>query len=241
MKRVWLIDDDGPILAADGETCRTNPALVRAASVALAMHATGAPAGRIVGDPVFESVTECRQSANQARRAAGSPERAYSSCGDLAHWVLTMLGCRDESLVNRTDDGGSHPWSFVGARNNISILDGSPLKIRAAQHPDENPGDGDILFLNNPSGGHVCVVRRWSNDEQIAWTEDYGQPYARSRTRKLERHPASPGISQITLDSLPLIWWLPITSVPLARAAIVPDTFTGGQACNVSAEIGADG
>lgn len=239
MKRVWLVDDAGALLNNDG-TCRAAPHLVRAASVALAMHATGYPSGRNPGDPVFEEVTESRVSENEKRRKAGSPERVYYSCGDLANWVLTMLGCRDERLVNRTADGGEHPWNFMGARNNITMIAGCPQRRLHASFPQQLPGEGDVLFLDH-AGGHVCVVQSWDDEAGMVHTEDYGQPYARSRARKLTRrsilHSRSGGIDRIYLDGSEVPWWLPIDMIPLHRAAIVPDSFVGGIPCEFSADV----
>jgi hypothetical protein len=159
----------------------------------------------------------------------------------MVHWMLTMLGCRDEQFVNRTGDGGEHPWSFLGARNNITMLAGSPYRLTHAHHPEEAPYEGDVLFLDH-AGGHVCVVRSWDEDAGMVHTEDYGQPYARSRARKLTRRsillPRSGGTyDRILLDGSEVPWWVPITSVPLHAAAIVPDTFAGGQPCDFPADV----
>lgn len=198
--------------------------LLRTAALLLARYAT-ANGSRSLGDPIVDDVTEKRLAGNVARRARGSPERAYSSCGDLPHWMLRCLGCRDESLVNRDDDGGEHPWA-VGV--NISRLAGSPLVVQAVRHPELSPDVGDTVFVMNVYGGHVCVVESWDESEGLAVTHDYGQALptvARRRSKRIEGHGP-----RLTLDGNPVLWWLPIDRVPLSAPAEVPDEMQGGEA-----------
>jgi hypothetical protein len=114
------------------------------AAVALVEYACGGAAGRTKDDPVYLAVVEHRDV---------PPFRArYSSCGDLAHWLLERLGL-DEPWVNRASLGHYH----VGA--NVSALAGCPVH-RAPGSADWVPRPGDILEIWNAAGGadaHVCV------------------------------------------------------------------------------------
>jgi hypothetical protein len=60
---------------------------LRAAAVEAARFACNGTAGRVLGDPVFELVTEERNHG-----------KGYAACGALAHHVLRELGCRDERV-----------------------------------------------------------------------------------------------------------------------------------------------
>ena len=113
------------------------------AAVALVEYACGIP-GRTKDDPVYAAVTEHRDV---------PPNRAhYSSCGDLAHWLLERLGL-DEPWVNRASLGHYH----VGA--NVYSLAGCPIH-QLPGGPDWKPLSGDILEIwSQPTGtdAHVCV------------------------------------------------------------------------------------
>ena len=68
-------------------------------AVRLVLYAVNAPVGRHMGDPVHEEVTESRYTQWRRARDAGqewAKRMIYSSCGDLAAWMLYRLGCRDE-------------------------------------------------------------------------------------------------------------------------------------------------
>lgn len=116
---------------------------LRIAAVALAEHACGGSAGRSKDDPIYADVTE--------RRDTGAMRARYSSCGDLAHWLLYRLGCR-APWVNRTD----MPMGWrVG--QNVSLLAGQG---RIPGDEEWTPEPGDILVIwNSPNGydAHVCV------------------------------------------------------------------------------------
>lgn len=181
-------------------------------ALALAAYAVNDGQGRDAGDPVHELVTEGRTLANEQRRAKGSPEVPYSSCTDLATWVLTSMGCTDESLINRSDDGGRIPWQ-IGA--SLPRLVRAPSYQQAAA--GGAPAPGDILFLTD-RGGHVAVLRVWDELAGLATTDDYGQPYGRRRHRTLRRQG---GVW--TLDGRPLGGWLDLDQVPLDGLARLPD------------------
>jgi hypothetical protein len=115
------------------------------AAVALVEYACGTtPHGRDKDDPVYQAVTEGRDVA---------PFRAkYSSCGDLAHWLLERLGL-DEPWVNRR--------SLGHYRVGMNVSDLSACPIHSVPHgADWAPRPGDILEIWNAASGsdaHVCV------------------------------------------------------------------------------------
>lgn len=129
------------------------PRLLRDEAIRLAIHACNGFTGRVLGDPVFEEVTEGR---------AKWPK--YSACGDLAHWILWMLRIR----ANRNDDGDGDPWK-VGY-NLSAIVYGMPGAF-IWNAPGKRPKPGDILYVSHPE--HVCILLDISNG--VATTADYGQ------------------------------------------------------------------
>ena len=189
---------------------KVKPEHRRRVALALAAYATADGRGRDVGDPVHEAITEGRRKANEERRAKGSPEVEYSSCTDLATWLLVALGCTDEALVNRDDDGGLLPWQ-IG--QSLPRLVHAPWFVHASG--DSEPQPGDILYLGD-RGGHVAVLRERSDSAVL--TEDYGQPYARRRLRTLRRQGG-----RWMLDGRPLEGWLDLDQVPLDGPARLPE------------------
>lgn len=124
------------------------------------------------GDPVYDAVTEHRDTGDK-----------YSSCGDLAHWLLYRLGVR-ATWVNREEHQG---WK-VG--QNISWLAWRCVPARAPL-PDEKFHPGDILLVWNKSDGtdaHACVVRE--HCANTIKTADYGQPGGKFRERVLTHGPS---------------------------------------------------
>ena len=128
--------------------------------------ATDGDRGRHEGDDIYIAVTEGRDHG-----------KAYSSCGDLAHWLLYRLGVRT-SYVNRAEHRG---W-----RNgqNISWLAFGPI----ARKPTavDQYFTGDILLIWNREDGtdaHALVVRNHNDVELL--TAEYGQPGGASRRRTL--------------------------------------------------------
>jgi hypothetical protein len=132
---------------------------LRARAVDVARFACNGDAGRVLGDPVFDAVTEGRARWKQ-----------YSACGDLAHYVLKELGFRDERIVNRDDDGGSLHWT-TGA--NLSRLVYSSGDAFVWAKPALRPRPGDILYVAPPE--HVCVLELMAEDAGAIATFDYGQ------------------------------------------------------------------
>lgn len=136
-----------------------NESELRAAAVAAASFACNGNAGRVLGDPVFDAVTEGRAKWKQ-----------YSACGDLAHYVLRELGFHDEHILNRDDDGGTVPWK---SGVNLSRLVYSSGKAFIWARPELRPKPGDILYLTPPE--HVCVFEGIDEGAATIASFDYGQ------------------------------------------------------------------
>ena len=101
------------------------------------------------------------------------PGGRYSSCGDLAHWMLYSLGCRDRSLCNREALGG---WR-VG--QNLLLLDAHRELMRPWGEPAE-PGD---LVLVEAKFEHVFIAKEWGPQWCVSY--DYGQPGGEIKVREL--------------------------------------------------------
>ena len=147
----------------------------RAMAMHLAEYACDGSRGRPeLGDEVYEDVTE--------RRDFGA---GYSSCADLAHWMLFRLGVRD-AMINRKEHRGWVPSVNLSriAFNRFSA-EASNAQVFAA---------GDIIVMwNRPDtrDGHVAIVLRHDGDEmELA---QYGAPGGkittgqRSKMRKIHR------------------------------------------------------
>jgi hypothetical protein len=148
-------------MTTEERPARTYPSedALRAEAVRIARYACNGDEGRVLGDPVFEQVTEGR-----------NRWKGYSSCGDLPHFVLKELGLRDEHILNRNDDDGVVPWKM--GVNLARLVFSSGQAFRWARGSDR-PRPGDILYMSAPE--HVCVLE--SLDEQAGriTTFDYGQ------------------------------------------------------------------
>jgi hypothetical protein len=129
---------------------------LRAAAVEAARFACNGTAGRVLGDPVFELVTEGRNHG-----------KGYSACGALAHHVLRELGCRDERVLNR--DGDSMPWRTGGNLSRLVFGSGDAFVwARGARRPKP----GDVLYLAPPE--HVCILEHLDEERGRIVTFDYG-------------------------------------------------------------------
>lgn len=196
---------------------------VRRAAVAIARWATNDDECKL-GDPIHEWVTEGRRKQWEDARKRGdawAQKGSYSSCGDLAHALLFLLGCRDERLVNRTGDGGVTPWR-IGA--NLSRIDAAPGYVKARS--GLVPNDGDILHVASVYSGqqtndHVAVLESFGMVSII--THDYGQPYG---LRKVQSAHQTGGL--FVIGQRRLIGWLDVCAVNRTESAIVPDSFVGG-------------
>lgn len=122
----------------------------RQAAVALCRYACGDDKGRGKDDLVYREVTEGRDGPGDLQRAA------YSSCGDLAHWLLERLGVR-EKWVNRQSLGHYQIGSNV-----YDLGLGCSVSHPAPTASDwAGPEVGDICEIWNASKGqdaHVFVM-----------------------------------------------------------------------------------
>jgi hypothetical protein len=145
--------------------------LMQKTAVSLLEYACNGSKGRPhLGDPVYEAVTE--------RRQINAPK--YSSCGDLAHWLLYRLGVR-LSLVNRKEHLG---WK---QGLNVSRLAFSKLTLSVTDQSSFQPGD-IIIIWNRPDTTDAHVVCVIDEREDSLLTAEYGQPGGALRTRSLMRH-----------------------------------------------------
>lgn len=220
MKRVYLVQPGERILTDDGFVA-IDRVLLRRAAKALAEFATNGSVGRSLGDPVHEWITEGRRSEyeralKQGAAWAKNMPAGYSSCGDLPHWMLMCLGCRDERYVNRSDDGGDVPWR---SGVNIARLRSLPA-YRSPFVYDGQPGD--IMHVASPD--HVAVIRRASYMTREIESHDYGQPYAAMKLHTLLRRSET----QILVGARVLQGVIDIGAISYVESAIVPNDFDGG-------------
>ncbi len=219
MKRVYLWQPGTP---------ETHLPTVRAAAVALARFAVDGKHGRKTGDVIHDWITEGRRAQYERALARGdawavklSKTGGYSSCGDLLHWLYTMLGVRDELVINRTDDGGVKDW-VPGP--NISRLVGSKFYVRAGEG---TPEDGDGLHVANTAFDHhvAVLLERVSDDQWLS--ADYGQPHGQRRVCQLRDTYVGRIVRGRVLEG-----WVSLAKMVEAGAftesAIVPDDFVGG-------------
>jgi hypothetical protein len=140
--------------------------------------ACGGTKGRNENDPVYKEVTEGRD--------VGRYQKSYSSCGDLAHWMLYRMGVRSD-YVNRTENGG---WK---SQKNISNLASSPV----AEVPNANTQykAGDIAVIWSESNGtdaHTFVVVEQSGNTLTV--AEYGQPGGAIHNRTIKIQDGKPFI-----------------------------------------------
>lgn len=148
------------------------PVDYRALAVELVEFACGGAHGRPETDPVYQAVTE-------GRDRPPFPNQ-YSSCGDLAHWMLYRLGVR-LPMVNR----GEHRGWTSGA--NVARLAYDRTAVFAPR-PDARylPGDiGVIWSKHDGTDAHVFVIL---DDAQpgALYVGEYGQPGGKLSTRKVD-------------------------------------------------------
>jgi len=187
----------------------------RVAAVSLARYAVDDAEGRKLGDPIHEWITEGRRGRNESRMKKLGKPPSYSSCGDLAHWMLMCLGCRDERVVNRGDDGGTITWRSTV---NISRLRYSPWFVPAGS-PLAGPDVGDIILVANQDDGydsHVAVLLSIEDTRQWV-TADYGQPYGQRRVCQIVDTPRGRVVRGKRLRG-----WVDLGRVPMEPPAWVP-------------------
>lgn len=135
----------------------------QACAVALCEHACGYEHGRDKGESVYIEVTEHRDGPGLKQR------EGYSSCGDLAWWLLYRLGLR-KPWMNRAAN------STYNIGMNVADLTGCPVVESGPFSSDYSPQPGDILEIwNSPTtrDAHVCVVLAPAKDG-ILRTANYG-------------------------------------------------------------------
>lgn len=125
--------------------------------------------GRGENDAVYKSVTEGRD--------VGAQQQSYSSCGDLAHWLLYRLGSR-ERFINRKEHLG---WQ---SGLNVSKLAFSPLTDDASAADVYLAGDILIIWSKpDATDAHVMVVLE--HEGQRLLSGEYGQPGGKVREHQL--------------------------------------------------------
>ena len=132
----------------------------RKLAVQLVEYACDGDRGRSETDPIYTEITEGRD--------VGAMRRRYSSCADLAFWMLFRLGVR-LPLVNRHEHRGwrvgMNVAMLVGARECRPVLATERLK----------PGDIVVVWnRQDTQDAHVLVVIDHERDTLL--TAEYGQP-----------------------------------------------------------------
>lgn len=163
------------------------------------------------------------------RVVEGRKAPKYSSCGDLAHWLLYRLGVR-LPWINRSEftrDASGFGWR-VGLNLNLLAAPevGSNTCAVPARKLTTIPelAAGDLLQVSTESGGHeICVTGRTSD---VIQTAEYGQPGGLAKSHALTLHKPTGlvfcGQSQVTHV-------LPLASVLVAArnaAALAPVDLT---------------
>lgn len=223
MKRVFLVDSFGVI----------DYNMIRRAAIAIAEYLCNGEEGYTVGSPIYDWTTENRQKDHDALFIKGIVKQPYSSCGDLVNAVLFCLGCRDESLVNRTNDNGVQPWQVS---QNISKITGHKSFVSFTGQSLSD--DGNWPFMGDPivvcCPYHVAILESFDFEKGVSTTLDYGQ-WDQKRGAygaKVKRSIRMEHNNCIITDSLHrekhLFGFIPLTSIDYHVSAIVPDTFEEG-------------
>lgn len=117
--------------------------------------------GRTANDPVYRWIVEGRDRGP-----------AYSSCADLAHWLLYRLGVRS-TFVNRTEHNGWRPKVNV-TRLCARPIGTSPVARRPVAREALLTGDVIIAWARpDTTDAHVMVVDTYDGQELRTW--DAGQ------------------------------------------------------------------
>jgi len=199
--------------------------IIRSAGNAIASYFTNGWLGRFEGEPVFEWVTEKRVSLNTMYRRNNPNIVPYFSCGDLCHATLFCLGCRDETLVNRTGDEGKIPW-VVGV--NISRIVRHPAFKMMKPENLKNLGKSDILCLRGETQGteHVCVFDGIDNNHVLSY--DYGQ-VTKGRNSGIQcSRPITVRNGKVWLGDKFILGYLRLELIQFTESCIVPDDFAEG-------------
>jgi hypothetical protein len=199
---------------------------VRANALALASYATDGANGRGIRwdngvpteDGIHHEVTEGRRlefeiafHRGDAWAVALAKTGGFSTCGELPHWLLYRLGCR-EPWINRA--------AFTGWRGgkNITLLDVSGCTVRPSAGSAARPKPGDVIMLRGaPGTEHVEVVAEWNEDDSGYVAHAGGQPHLARVTRRVS---TMRGAFMVGAKSV--IWWLDLDRVPLTVQPELP-------------------
>ena len=151
-------------------------------------YACGYEHGAAVGSPIYDAVTEGRHAetikaaaawdkADPDRRAAHRP--FYSSCGDLANWLLCRLGVR-ASWLNRAELD-----HYVIGWNIIALTKAPHSRPSELSHFD--CGDLVVVATENPGKTHVFAVLSHDSTDGALVCAEYGQPHGAIHTTRLDR------------------------------------------------------
>lgn len=156
---------------------------LREAASALLSYAVG-PVGRATTDPIYRLIVE------------GRIAPKYSSCGDLAHWLLYRLGVR-APWINRAEFKPplGHGWrvewnlTYLTAPTNPAAY--AARKMTAVPQLLA----GDVFQVSNRFGGHeLCVTAGEPGADPGTWlvhTAEYGQPGGAPKSHVLSLHAAT--------------------------------------------------
>ena len=200
------------------------------AIVALASYACQDEAGAWQGDAIFEEVTEGRQHQTDLQRKKDPKAAAYSACTDLFSWCAEALGCTDEQIVNRNDDGGRRPWVTGGGPTFIQNAPGYVYASRAVR-AGQLPGVGAALVLLDP--WHVAILAELDLERGVCVVYEYGQfgtaPHTQLGAACGQKHTHAAKImgTQLVIKGRVVGGWLPVEALPLSKPALMPDDFAG--------------
>ena len=159
--------------------------------VSLLVHyACGGKDGRAETDPIYQDVTEGRDT--------GAYRAQYSSCGDLAHWLYARLGVRSR-WVNRTELG------HYRTGMNVSNIAFHPAAVKPAVDALFAPGDVLVVWSRPDTlDSHAIVVM--DHQPPFLYTGEYGQPGGALKTRQVSTASGKPRIGSRTIQRcLPLL------------------------------------
>ena len=148
-----------------------SPVDYRALAAELVEYACGGADGRPESDLVYQAVTEWRD--------FGASQRSYSSCGDLAHWLLFRLGVR-LPFLNRAEHLG---WTSGANVSRLAFANVAEFDPR----PDARflPGDIGIVWSKREgTDAHVFVILEDAQPSALLVAE-YGQPGGHVRARAI--------------------------------------------------------
>ncbi|HEX6273436.1 MAG TPA: hypothetical protein VFZ53_10355 [Polyangiaceae bacterium] len=148
------------------------PVDYRAMAAELVEFACGGPSGRPEQDPVYQAVVEGRDRPPYPNK--------YSSCGDLAHWMLYRLGVR-LPWINRAEHLG---WTS-GVNVSRLAFDSGLFVSKPSTTERFKPGDIGIVWSNTAgTDAHVFV---FLDDQQptAIFVAEYGQPGGKVNTRRV--------------------------------------------------------